>query len=255
MPASARIPLHLAAGPSSAYIRPRAGVADAIGATCPICLGVYAHTSSKIPRLLPCGHSACTKCLWKCSRAGGSACALCGAKLELGAEGPDGLPVNYALCRYSRGLLGYFSDDDSADSPPESATPTGAPGTSPAGLPTPQLGSRSGSLNHLATPRGGSRPTSPAGHSSPAGAPTHLAAPSGGSRPTSPAAANASAGGSRPTSPAAPPEQLNVSLEVSREGSPAGSPVRLDGDVPGDHRVTHEDAPAPAPERRRYEMY
>ena len=93
-------------------------LAEAVGVTCPICLDVFAYKTSKTPRLLPCGHSACTKCLWRAFRAArAAACAVCKAAVPLGPEGPDALPVNFALQRYSWALLGYRGPS-ALDAPP-----------------------------------------------------------------------------------------------------------------------------------------
>ena len=72
---------------------------------CPICTEVYTD-----PRVLPCGHTICLKCIRDCSRdkqpGDKLACPLCRKELTLPSNGAEDLPKKFLGTKYLKELSG-----------------------------------------------------------------------------------------------------------------------------------------------------
>jgi len=66
---------------------------------CPICTEVYTD-----PRVLPCGHTYCLKCIRECSRdkqpGDKLACPLCRKEFTLPSSGVENLPKNFFVTNF-----------------------------------------------------------------------------------------------------------------------------------------------------------
>lgn len=68
------------------------------GLTCPICFDAFSFEPDSVPRILPCGHTLCTKCATGVTKDGYVKCPnRCAEEAKVGAKGASGLPRNFAL--------------------------------------------------------------------------------------------------------------------------------------------------------------
>ena len=66
---------------------------------CQVCREVYDY-QDLCPRMLKCGHSFCTRCLWQLLTADDKIpCPTCRVEVNVRQDGVAGLPKNFALLR------------------------------------------------------------------------------------------------------------------------------------------------------------